>query len=216
MAFQSVPDTALFVANFTGPDGTAMSFGLYSRNTLAPWDASQLTLIADDLADAIEADYVPALSSDFTFVNITSRDLEIEFGRVIEHTPRNTAGTLASPSLPANVAVRATFIGDPGNAPRRGGINLLPPAESQVVGNIVQATPLALLQTAAESMHNAMNASGPAHVIVSRYQGTLVTVSSTGKKFREPVKRDTAATNTVPTVIVRSRTDSLRSRRPAE
>ena len=217
MAFQSVPDTALFTAHFLGPDGTRPSFGLYSRNIAAPWDASQLGIIAEDLADAIESDYLPVLSTDTTFVNVVSRDLEQEFGLVIEHAPRNEAGTLASPSLPAEVALKATFIGESGGAPRRGGIFLLPPSESQVVGSIVQAGPLLAFQAAAEALHNAMSSGGPAHVIVSRYSGThLVGPDTNGEIKRVPTKRAVGVTNTVPTVIVHNRVDSQKKRRPSE
>jgi hypothetical protein len=216
MPFQSVPDTAAFTAHFTGPDGTRMSFTLYSRNTAAPWDATQLSTMAEALADAIDADYMPAVSSDFTFINVTGRDLEAEFGRVHEGAAHNTAGGIAVASLPANVAVRATFIGEPGAAPRRGGINLLPPTEAQVVGNIVQPAALALLETAVASMAAAVDAGTAAHAIVSRYSGTTVTVSPSGRKFREPVKRVAAVTNTVNDIIVKNRVDSQRKRRPKE
>lgn len=215
MGFQSVPETALFTANFNGPNGTRMSFSLASRNTLAPWDASQLTLIADDFRDAIVGSYLPLVSSDFTFVNVTSRDLEAEFGRVIEHAAVNTQGGLGSPSLPANTAVRGKFICDPGGAPRQGGIYLLPPGESQVVASLISAGPLAGLQAALEDLHNAMSAGGPAHVIISRFHGTTKTTSPSGRVFREPIKRAQAETNTVPTVVVRDRVASQRARRPA-
>lgn len=215
MAFQSVPDTALFVAEFQGPDGIRPSFGLYSRNLAGPWDASQLAAIAGDLRTAITDDYMPVVSNELTFVQVTSRDLEVEFGRYIEHGGAAVVGGVASPALPAHVSVVATFIGEPGAAPSRGRINLLPPTESQVEGTILNAGAVEDLQDAADALHNAMSATGPAHVIVSRFSGTVVTTAASGKKFREPVKRAVAVTNTVPTVIVRNRLGAQRKRRPA-
>lgn len=216
MAFQSVPDTAAFTANFTGPNGTHPSFTLYSRNTLAPWDASQLTTLANAFRDEIIDSYLPLLSTDHTFVNVTSRDLEAEFGRVIEHDPVDEPGMLGSPSLPAEVALRVTFIGDPGSAPARGGIYLLPPSENQVVASIVDSGALSDFQDCAEALHNSMSSAGPAHVIISRYSGMAPVSYPNGEIIRRPVKRDVAVTNTVPTVIVRSRVDSQRKRRPSE
>lgn len=214
--FQSVPDTVLFRALFSGPDNRAASFGLYSRNTAAAWDAGNMTTIADALRDAIIADYMPHVSNEWSFDRIISRDLEPQFGRVIEHAPVPTVGGVLVPSLPHEVALAATFIGEPGAAPSRGRIYLLPPAESQVDGSTVTAAALALLQTAAESMHNAMSGAGPAHVIVSRFDGTQLVAFPDGTTRKVAVKRPVGLTNTVPTVIVRGRVDSQRARRPAE
>lgn len=217
MAFQSVPDTAAFTAHFEGPDGVTPSFTLYSRNTAAPWDASQLSLLAGDLITAITDDYMPVVSNEFTFTHVTSRDLEVEFGRTGEHLPgAPVVGGLAVASLPAQVAVRGTFIGNPGAPPARGGIYMLPPTEAQVDGNLLTAAATTALQDALEALHNAMSAVGPAHVIISRYAGTQLVDLPDGQRVKRPVKRGVALTNTVPTVIVRRRVDSQRKRRPAE
>lgn len=215
--FQSVPDTALFTAQFQDGDGRTLSFGMYSRNTAAPWDATQLGLLGDDLRTSVVNDYLPNVSDELTFVGWTARDLEVEFGRLIE-TPESPgiAGGLASPALPNNVSVVGTFIGNPGAAPSRGRIFLLPPAESQVDGNRLNAGALSDLQTSLESLHNAMSAVGPAHVIVSRYAGTSLVAYPDGTVRKKPTKRAVALTNTVPTVVVRNRVDSLRTRLPRE
>lgn len=213
MAFQSVPDTCLFIARFADAAGRVLSFGLYSRNTAAPWDATQMGLIGADLRTAVVNDYLPFVSNELDFIGWTARDLEPEFGRFIE-TPESPviAGGLASPALPNNVSVVGSFIGEPGAAPSRGRIFLLPPAESQVEGSIVNAGALASLQTALESLHNAMSAAGPAHVIVSRYSGSDLVPYPDGTTRKKPTKRAVAVTNTVPTVIVRNRVDSQRAR----
>jgi hypothetical protein len=219
MAFQSVPDTAQFTARFAGPDGTTPSFSLYCRDTADVWDGAQLTVIANALRDAIISDYLPALPSDHTFVRITSRVLEDQFGLVQEEAAVNQVGGLASPSLPAEVSVRATFIGAPGGAPRRGGIFLLPPGESQVVGNLLTAGAAGDLLDAVTAFKAAMDTGAGSHVIVSRYNGMALETRQRGDLTTQeaaPVKRAVAVTNTVSSVAVGSRVDSQKKRRPAE
>lgn len=215
MAFQSVPDAALFTAEFAGPDGTTPSFSVVSYNNAAPWDASQIGAVCDAIEAVIISDYVPLLSNDSTFVRMVGRDLEAQNGLVLERTAVNEVGALASPSLPANTAVRVKFVGAPGGFPARGGCYLLAPAESQVVGSVVQATPLGLLQDFAEALSAAAGPSAASHAMVSRYQGTTETEGPGGRVFRTPIKRAVAVTNLVNSVVVQSRIASQRKRRPA-
>lgn len=216
MGFQSVPDTCLFTAHFTGPNGTHPSFSLASRNLLEPWNALQQGELADAFLAALTDDYLPILSTDHTLVRITSRDLEQEFPLIIEHEAVNLAGGLASPSLPAEVAVKVTCIGAPGSAPRRGGWFFLPPAESQVTGSLLTTAAVDEFQAAAEALHNSMSASGPAHVMISRYSGTSFVDLPSGERVKRATKRPVAVTNTIPTVIVKNRVDSQKNRRPRE
>lgn len=215
MAFQSVPDACLFTIGFTGPDGTTPSFELVARDESVAWDASRQTAVGAALESAVITDYCPLVPSDHTFTSLTSRALEVQYGLVVEHTIVPTVGGLASPSLPAEVAVRGTFLGTPGAAPSRGGLYLLPPGESQVVGSIVQAGPLASLQAALASMAGAMNNLTADHVIISRYNGTALVAQPNGEVLSKPVKRPVGLTNTVSSVIVRNRLASQKKRRPA-
>lgn len=215
MAFQSVPDACLFTVHFSGPDGTSPSFGLVARDESVAWDAARQTAVGAELEARVIADYMPLVPDDTTFTGMTSRALEVQYGLVVEHTVVPTVGGLASPSLPAEVAVRATFVGTPGAAPSRGGCYLLPPGENQVVGSIIQAGPLASLQAAVVAMAGAMNHLTADHVIVSRYQGTELVEYPNGEKKFEPVKRATALTNTVGSIVVDNVLSSQKKRRPA-
>lgn len=215
MPFQSVPDTCLFTVHFDGPDGTTPSFDLYSRDTTVAWDAARQTAVGAALEAAVINDYCPVLPSDHTFSGITSRALEVQYGLVVEHTVVPTVGGLASPSLPAEVAVRATFVGTPGAAPSRGGLYLPPPGESQVVGSIVQAGPLASLQAAVASMAGAMNDGTADHVIVSRYFGSALVAQGDGQVLKKPTKRAAGITNTVGSIVVLNVLSRQKKRRPA-
>lgn len=217
-AFQPVNNTASFTAHFTGPDAAPASFTLYSRNDAGPWDEVALTNIAEDLRDAIVASYLPVVSDEWNFDRVVGRDLEDQFPQVVEVTPAGAApGELVSKSLPVNVAVRATFVGDPGSAPRTGGIALLAPAEAQVDGSLLTLVSQGVLQDAAEALHNAMSAVGPAHVIVSRYSGThLEGPDSKGRIKLVPTKRLAGVTNTVQSVRLGRRVDTLKKRLPRE
>jgi hypothetical protein len=212
--FQAVPDACLFTVHFTGPDGTTPSFELVSRDQDVDWDLTRQTAVGAALEAAVITDYVPLLPNDTTFSGISSRDLSVQYGLVVEHTVVPTVGGLASPSLPAEVAIRVAFKGTPGAPPDHGGMYLLPPGESQVVGSIVQAGPLASLQTAAANMAGAMNNATGDHVIISRYQGTVLTPGPNGTFSFKPVKRATAVTNTVVSVTVRNMLASQKPRRP--
>lgn len=215
MAFQSVPDTAQFTAFFEGPDGTNASFSLYSRNTLAPWDESQLNTIEADFRQAV-TDYMAHVSNEWSFVRTEARDLEVEFGRVQEYAFAAVVGSLAVASLPANVAVVGSFRGQPGSAPRSGRIYLLPPTEAQVTGNLLSAGAVTDLQGDLEDLGNSMSASGPAQVLVSRYSGSTLVDMPDGQRLKKPTKRLTAVTNLVASRTVKTRVDSQRRRLPDE
>lgn len=215
MPFQSVPDACLFTVHFSGPDGTTPSFGLVSVDDDVAWDAARQTAVGAALETAVITDYMPLVPDDTTFTGITSRALEVQYGLVVEHTVVPTVGGLASPSLPAEVAVHATFVGTPGAAPNRGGCYLLPPGENQVVGSIIQAGPLASLQAAVVSMAGAMNNATGDHAIISRYSGTALVAGPGGQLLRRPVKRATGITNIVGSIVVDNLVKSQKKRRPA-
>lgn len=214
MAFQSVPDAALFTVECSGPDGTTPSFGLSAKNTAA-WTAGEMNTVAAALEAALIADVAPILPSDHTIVRVVVRDLETEFGLVVERPAISEVGAVASPSLPAEVAIRGTFLGTPGNPPRRGGVYLPPPAESQVVGSILQAGPLASWEAALTALGVAMSTGTADHVIISRYNGTALVAGPGGQLLRRPVKRATGLTNTITGNVVASVLSSQKKRRPA-
>lgn len=211
--FQSVNNTAKFDCLFALNHVERAQFSVYCRNSAAPWDATQLTTKANQIRDAIVDDYMPVVSEAHDFVGIVARDLEDQFGRVeevIEVAP--IPGGLAQPTLPGNVAVVATFKSALG-APRRGRIFLLPPTETQVVGDLLSLAAQAALFTAADSIHDAVTASGfNSHVIVSRFQGNTLQLNSRGETVRKPTQRVIPAVADVAAVEVKRRTDSMRSR----
>jgi hypothetical protein len=212
--FQSVPDTASFTVECAGPDATTPGFSLYAANTAA-WSAGEMGNVAAALEAVLVADVAPVLPTDHTIVRVVVRDLEAQFGLVVERPAINQLGAVASPSLPAEVAVRGTWLGTPGAPPSRGGLYTPPPAESQVVGSILQAAPLAAWEAAMTAMAGAMDTGTATHVIVSRYSGTALVALPDGQTVKRPVKRAAGVTNTVTGNVVGSVLASQKKRRPA-
>lgn len=214
MAFQEVPDTALFTVECAGPDGTTPSFSLAATNSAA-WLAAAMNTVAAALEASLVADVAPIMPTDHTIVRVVVRDLGTEFGLVVERPAISEPGQVASPSLPAEVAIRGTFLGTPGSPPRRGGVYLPPPAESQVVGSILQAGPLASWEAALTALGVAMSTGTADHVLISRYSGTALVAGPGGQLLRKPVKRAVGVTNTITGNVVSSVLSSQKKRRPA-
>lgn len=213
MAFQAVADTISLTCHFLLAHLTPAQFTVYCKDSGTAWDGAHMQAKAEDVADAIIADYIDALSIDHDFVGVTARDLEPEFGRVVEHTVAATPGTVNSPSLPGQIAPVCNFRSEVG-APRRGSIKLMPPAENQVVADALSGGAAAALQAAMESLHNAVGSGvGETHVIISRFSGKTLVAGPGESMIYKPTPRETVAVQTVESVDVNTLVGTQRSRR---
>lgn len=212
--FQPVNNTAEFEAQFSLGNGQLAQFSFYAKNDAAPWDATQLNNVRDDFADAIIASYMPVVCDAHSFLGVVARDLETQFGRVSERfEAAPVAGDIASPSLPANVAPIVKLFCDVG-PPRQGRVFLLPPTEGQAVGDRLEAAAQTALQTAIQAVFDAIDANANVAVVaVSRYSGTTVVAElPSGRKIRQPIKRDEGVTAPIASVAVQSLLGSQRRR----
>lgn len=215
MAFQPVLDTISLTCRFLINHVTPAQFTVFCRDQGTAWDGAHMAAKADAVADAIVADYLPALSQDHDFVGVTARDLEVQFGRVVENPVAATPGELASPMVPGVVAPICTFHNEVG-APRQGRIKLMPPAENQIAGDVLNGGAIAALQAAMEALHTAVDEGvGETHVILSRFSGTELVDLPNGERRKRPIAREVVSVGTVESVEVGALIGTQRSRRIA-
>lgn len=211
--FQSVPNTAEFEALFRLGNGQEAQFSFRANNDAGPWDATQLNAARDAYRDAIVAELMPVVCDAHEFLGVRARDLEVRFGRMseaIEAAP--VAGSLASPSLPGNVAVVVKLFCDIG-PPRQGRVFGLPPTEAQVDGDTLTGAAQTALQDAFQAIFDSLDdLPNVAVVAVSRFSGTLKEVTPSGKKVSTPIPRDEAVVANVSSVTVQSLLGSCRRR----
>lgn len=213
MPFQAVPDTAHIKMKFTHV--VASQCDVYCRNVTAPgWSSGRLQDLADAVVAWWNADGVDVFSDAGELTEVETIDIGDEFGlRATASAGAN--GTVTGDFLPTNNAALVTFLGDAGSPPRKGRIYWPSLSESQVTGNLITTAAETALQTAMESLVDAINgaSTGNAFVIVSRYSGFTLVDYPDGTTRKVPTKRDPAVTNTISGVNVRRTIASQRNRR---
>lgn len=214
MAFQAVPNVISLQCNFLLLHLIEAHFTVYCENDAEAWDGAAMATKAEAVADAIVAEYVPLMSQDHDFIGVTARDLEVQYGRVVEFPVAATPGGIASPSLPTQVAPVVKWRAEVG-APRLGFAKLMAPAENQVVGNLISGgTTLADLTAAMDALRAAItDGVGPSHVILSRYSGMHNVDGPNDTVERVPTQRGAVLTNNVQAGIVNPILGTQKSRR---
>lgn len=187
MAFQPVPGTAgvRIIQSFDDA-----SFGpvelmntLYYRKVPATWSQAELATLADQVRDAWVATMLPLQAEELTLVKVTATDLTQQFGGTAEVVSVLAGGNTLPPISTAN-AMMVTFVGTPGEPPKRGRVFIGGLTEGDIDGNGWNAAARTAVAAAMTTVTEAGEASlATSHVIVSRWQGG--------------VKRPQAVTSTV-------------------
>lgn len=207
MAFQAVPDTASFrVVMLETGTLVEMVNTLYVRNLVLGWNAAHLQTTAVAIGNEWRDSVMPQLQTSVTLDKVLATDEGVEFG--VQYTAEyNTAGSIAGTPLSLLDAMHATFRGDSGAPPRRGGLFISGFGEADLAKDTWDATRAGNIQVALQDVIAAVTAlgNGDAVVIVSRYSKTANPIP--------PHKRTEAETNTIASVEVSQFLATQRDRR---
>lgn len=176
MAFQRVPDTAMFTflqsRGLPFPGDYPILTSVYVRNTVLARTTSYFTTICNSLVSWWDQYVQPLVSTSINLSGVTYRDLNNEFGEAGLITS-SLVGTGAGEISAGFASVLFNLVCDPGLAPRRGRMYMAPPMETHVDpgGDSLTVAGRAAWQDALDNLSNAAAAFGTdAMVVVSRYE----------------------------------------------
>lgn len=176
MSKQLVPDTAVFQLVHRFDDGQTQrqwQTSVYLNNDGFAWDGAHLAASAAAIGDAWEAEIVPLLNENVTFLRVDYNDLGADPG-VSGFYNVDTPGAVTGDAMPMGTTVVVTLYGDSGALPAQGQWHLSGWSESQQDGGIWTSAFLTSLNTAISDFLAAADGgfTGDAVVIVSRAAGT--------------------------------------------
>lgn len=199
MAFQSVPDTAEIVVNYTANGENFVN--VMAAQLIGGYDLADLTSLADIVDAAVVANWRTIQSVDYTYVNTVVRGLEFENDEEVTNNDGTGVGDVAGDSLPGNVTFSVKKGSGKTGRSARGRLYWIGLAASDLDTNenLVKVASVTAIVAGVEAMRVAINTSAFAAVIVSR--------------FNAGVARSPAITfNWTETVAVNNNVDSQRRR----
>lgn len=161
-------------------------------------ETSDMEALAEELATWVDVELCSDLSEDITFDTITVTDLSSDTGPVVNWS-FESAGGIASPSVPNGTAIVVTFYTEARGRSYRGR-NYIPgvPENARTSSTTISGTVATNLAVDYALMAEAMAQQGFTHVVASRYHNgnereigvaTLVTSYSVGADFDSQRRR---------------------------
>lgn len=209
MAFQRVPDTALFVLSWT--DGAVVwQNGIYVRDEVETWDDASLTTVGEALRDWQDTKQVTIVNGNWAAQSIEGRSLDEEFGASVT-IPVTATGSDTGATGPYNVAAVIQLRGDSGGPPRRGWLFHGGLVDENIGGRTLAGGFVTEAQGIYDDLPGDITAAqaSAAMVIVSRYESVT---NPTPPPANITVLRSEAVTNTLASIACRSRLGTIRRR----
>jgi len=199
MAFQSVPETAEIVINYTGAFKPMVN--VINARLIGGYNLTDLTVLATQVDADVAAFWLPQQDDDFNYVSVTVRGLEFENDQEVTVNFSAGPGQIIGQAQPGNVTLSAKKSSGQTGRSARGRLFWIgaPTEKLKANKNLFSDAYILLVQAAVEGVRNGINATTWNAVIVSR--------------FNNKVKRPFGVTfNWTSTVVLNDTVDSMRSR----
>lgn len=216
MGFQSVSNTAearLFYNVDSGPD---IINTLHFRDDINAWDGAALSDLCNQVHGWWTAEVAALQHVSCVLQKIVARDLEAEFGFQFELNV-GEPGTRSGAAAPAAIAAKVKWTGDPGQAPRRGGLYHPGVCEADIDANLLTQAYADDVKSAYDGARSMGGAPiSQAFVLLSRYHGHTLVNKPDGTVVKKPTLRTpVGVTNTIGDTVVTRRYSIQKRRRPS-
>lgn len=205
MGFIPVPDVANVFIEFLLPDGVRAGNSIWVQDLQAGIGGVRVTQLATLVEGWVKTQYQIQQSNQVSFVRLNVRDMTIENGSVLDKAINPaTAGSQASPALPASVSYAVSFRTGVAGRSFRGRAYYVGLSEIAVSGNYVNAPNAQAIVNQWENLRS---------VVLAPNDFNLVVVS----RRANGAPRVTGVATTVTSIFaVDFRVDTQRRRLPGE